>query len=277
MRPKRLYGIPSLNGLAHFTIDQPLLAVLCRIAELRGAWNERKKSLTAADQFALREAAAIDTGEAIGQLSLRRRAATPGETIIVKHSQASIDSYLAAFRRIEQLVAKWPPTADELKTMHRSVLAGRYGGVFKQKESDVSTVDEKGNERIVALTVPARHVARAIDNLVLRADALRGCEPVLLAGAFVCDLVIIHPFTDGNGRMVRLAGQASLVALGHDGLAYVSFERVFKRRRAHYFEALKTTRQWRDAPLDLNHWGMFYAITVKQAYEDLFAQLDRLI
>ncbi|MBC7466242.1 MAG: Fic family protein [Bdellovibrio sp.] len=60
-------------------------------------------------------------------------------------------------------------------------------------------------------------------------------DPIILAGLFHKQFVIIHPFTDGNGRTVRLATKAILAKLGLDTFYLFSFENYYNRNVTTYF------------------------------------------
>lgn len=53
-----------------------------------------------------------------------------------------------------------------------------------------------------------------------------------------CELVLIHPFRDGNGRVARL--QATLMAL-QAGLPLLDFSGIKGRTRQAYFAAVRTS------------------------------------
>lgn len=61
-------------------------------------------------------------------------------------------------------------------------------------------------------------------------------DPIVLAGLFHRQFVIIHPFVDGNGRTVRLATKAILAALGIDTFHLFSFENYYNRNVTAYFQ-----------------------------------------
>lgn len=60
-------------------------------------------------------------------------------------------------------------------------------------------------------------------------------DPLILAGIFHRQLVIIHPFMDGNGRAARLATKALLAALGLNTFDLFSFENYYNRNVTKYF------------------------------------------
>ncbi|PIR58033.1 MAG: hypothetical protein COU71_00900 [Parcubacteria group bacterium CG10_big_fil_rev_8_21_14_0_10_38_31] len=60
-------------------------------------------------------------------------------------------------------------------------------------------------------------------------------DPLILAGIFHKQLVIIHPFVDGNGRTARLATKALLAKMGLDTFDLFSFENYYNENVSKYF------------------------------------------
>lgn len=61
-------------------------------------------------------------------------------------------------------------------------------------------------------------------------------DPIILAGLFHKQLVVIHPFIDGNGRTARLATKVILAKMGIDTFNLFSFENYYNRNISKYFE-----------------------------------------
>lgn len=61
-------------------------------------------------------------------------------------------------------------------------------------------------------------------------------DPVLLAGLFHKQAVIIHPFMDGNGRSTRLMTTGILGLTGLDVFPIFSFEEYYNRNVSRYFQ-----------------------------------------
>jgi Fic/DOC family len=85
------------------------------------------------------------------------------------------------------------------------------------------------------LALPATAVSDAIDAFTRCYDSRlwHGLHPVLRAGLAHCELVRIHPFSDGNGRLARLVLQAMLI---EDRLPALPLEAVFFWNRGAYIE-----------------------------------------
>jgi Fic family protein len=63
-------------------------------------------------------------------------------------------------------------------------------------------------------------------------------DPIILAGIFHRQCVIIHPFIDGNGRTTRLLTTAILGKAGLDLFEIFSFENYYNRNITRYFKAV---------------------------------------
>ncbi|MBI1909831.1 MAG: Fic family protein [Deltaproteobacteria bacterium] len=82
-----------------------------------------------------------------------------------------------------------------------------------------------------------RDVPKMMDNLIRFVKEKRGhIEPLILAGIFHKELVIIHPFMDGNGRTARLVAKALLADMGLNTFNLFSFENYYNKNVAAYFQ-----------------------------------------
>lgn len=60
-------------------------------------------------------------------------------------------------------------------------------------------------------------------------------DPLILAGIFHKQFVVIHPFIDGNGRTARLAAKSLLALLGLNTFTLFSFENYYNKNVSRYF------------------------------------------
>lgn len=61
-------------------------------------------------------------------------------------------------------------------------------------------------------------------------------DPLILAGIFHKQFVIIHPFMDGNGRTARLATKVLLAKMGLNTFNLFSFENYYNKNVSKYFQ-----------------------------------------
>ena len=78
-------------------------------------------------------------------------------------------------------------------------------------------------------------------------------HPVLKAGIVHYELVRIHPFLDGNGRMARAVATLVLFLDDYDIKKFFSLEEYYYREAAHYYEALKSAQEG-----DLTNWLEYF-------------------
>src|SRR5258708_9045664 len=113
--------------------------------------------------------------------------------------------------------------------LHRLLFAhtAMPGGSFKTEDNLVVDRSPDGSTTVRFKPVPAARTPFAIDDLIDRyqqAVAAGEHHPVLLSGLFTLDLLVIHPFADGNGRVARLLTNAMLTQPGYPRRPYLGSE-----------------------------------------------------
>lgn len=85
-------------------------------------------------------------------------------------------------------------------------------------------------------------------------------DPLILAGIFHKQFVVIHPFIDGNGRTARLFTKLLLAAMGLDTFNLFSFENYYNRNVAKYFEKVGVLGNYYDIKdkLDFTDWLEYF-------------------
>jgi Fic family protein len=63
-------------------------------------------------------------------------------------------------------------------------------------------------------------------------------DPLILAGVFHKQFVLIHPFIDGNGRTTRLSTKMLLAGMGLDTFNLFSFEYYYNQNVTKYFQTV---------------------------------------
>jgi Fic family protein len=118
--------------------------------------------------------------------------------------------------------------------------------------------------------VSAANTPFAIDDLIERykqAVAAGVHHPVLLSGLFVLDLLIVHPFEDGNGRVARLLTGAMLSEHGYTVGRYVSLEQAIAESADAYYQALlDSTHGWHEGTADPWPWLGYFTTMIAGAY-----------
>jgi len=116
---------------------------------------------------------------------------------------------------------------DKLKTKYQS---------GKLREEPVFVNDPR-IDRTVYWPPDAKDVPKLMDDLVGFVNNSKGIvDPLIIAGIFHKQFVIIHPFIDGNGRTARLATKVLLADMGLNTFNLFSFENYYNRNVTNYFK-----------------------------------------
>lgn len=145
------------------------------------------------------------------------------------------------------------------------------GGRFKSEDNLVVDRAPDGSISVRFRPVAAKetefHVAELIDRYNAAVSA-RAHHPVLLIGLFVLDLLVVHPFEDGNGRVARAITNALLIEQGYTVSRYVSVEQLIADSADSYYQALlDSTHGWHDGAADPWPWLRYFTNVLATGYE----------
>src|ERR1700733_11485422 len=182
---------------------------------------------------------------------------------------------LAGYRDAQDYLFQqdWRPlNAGLLLHLHRLLFAhtAMPGGAYKTEDNLVVDRSPDGSTTVRFKPVPAASTPFAVDDLIERhehAVAARGHHPGLLSGLFILDLLVIHPFEDGNGRVARLLTGAMLSEHGYTVGRYVSLEQAIAESDDAYYQALlDSTHGWHDGAADPWPWLGYFTSVIAGAY-----------
>lgn len=226
--------------------------------------------------------ASIEASSAIEGIVVddRRRAAeiVHGES---EHLRDRSEQELAGYRAALDYLYRehWRPLNVGL-IMHLHRLLFQYtetpGGAFKTTDNVV--VDRLADGTRVKRFTPVSaadspgQVAELVERYLM-SKAQDRHHPVITIGLFTLDLLTIHPFLDGNGRIARALTNALLQDAGYEVTRYVSLETSIARSADAYYAALlESTEHWHQARHDPWPWLRYFASRVARSYEE-FASL----
>ena len=116
-------------------------------------------------------------------------------------------------------------------------------------------------------------LCRAYEEAVGKGDM----DPLLLIPMFILDLLCIHPFNDGNGRMSRLLTLLLLYRAGYIVGKYISIEKLIEESKETYYEALQQSSQgWHEGTSDYTPFVRYTLGVVAAAYRDFSARVQVL-
>lgn len=117
-------------------------------------------------------------------------------------------------------------------------------------------------DEIIFIPPDSKDVRRLTADLLKFVESNIGkVDPIILAGIFHRQCVIIHPFIDGNGRTTRLLTTAILGLAGLDLFAIFSFENYYNRNITRYFKAVGLEGDYYDLKDDIefSDWLEYFA------------------
>lgn len=189
------------------------------------------------------------------------------------------------YRQVLDWIDKWglkmsqPVTYSEdyLKNLHkmtaRRLLPEDQAGDYRKVQ--VAIKNSRTGE-ITFMPPPPAEVPYQMEEFMfwLNSDSGRMHHPILRAGIAHYELVRIHPFTDGNGRMARAFAMLILFAEGYDVKRFFSLEEYFDRNAADYYKALKSVGEGES--MDLSFWLEYFTYGLAQELERVKEQVLKL-
>jgi len=85
-------------------------------------------------------------------------------------------------------------------------------------------------------------------------------DPLIVAGVFHKQFVIIHPFIDGNGRTTRICTKVILAGMGLDTFNLFSFENYYNKNVTNYFNNVGVLGNYYDIAdlIDFTEWLEYF-------------------
>ncbi len=100
-------------------------------------------------------------------------------------------------------------------------------------------VNDPRTRKVIYLPPDVKDIGKLMDDLIeFVSDNRNEIDPLILAGIFHKQMVIIHPFMDGNGRTTRLATKVLLAEMGLNTFNLFSFENYYNKNVTKYFQTV---------------------------------------
>lgn len=193
---------------------------------------------------------------------------------------------LAGYRRAldwvfsrERRVAVVPALFRRLHALAQGSLSGD-AGKWKERDNEIIEVLPTGEKKIRFVPTSARDTLDTMEALCRNyREALddERVPPLLVVSTFVFDLLCIHPFRDGNGRVSRLATTLLLQAHDFQVVRYASLERLVEESKEEYYAILaKCSQGWHEGRNEIVPWWNYFLSVLRRAYEEFERQVEFL-
>jgi len=167
-----------------------------------------------------------------------------------------------------------PPTPALTLRLHRQLYAHTKaaGGQLKREDNVIGERGPHGVRRVIFRPPPWQQTEGLVQGLFggyPQAAEAQAAHPLIVLAAFILDLLAIHPFEDGNGRVARLLTTHELLRLGYGVARYVSIEQRIYETRNGYYAALEASQGgWHDGKHRIWPWTEYLVSVLADCYAD---------
>jgi len=274
--PDRLVGLPIPIGTGW------LLGACMEARGKQDLWLRQKPEVLEV----LREQAIIQSAESSNRIegvtveANRLRPLVIGRARPRDRSEEELAGYRAALNWIFSRKNPVAVTPDVIRRLHALAQGGSSGdaGEWKRRDNEVIEILPSGERSVRFVPVSAKETPAAVEMLCHQYRAATDDEripPLLMVATFVFDLLCIHPFRDGNGRVSRLATSLLLQTHNFQVIRYISLERLIEEGKEEYYRILKLCSQgWHEGKNEIIPWWNYFLSTLRRAYKEIEHQVE---
>lgn len=168
-------------------------------------------------------------------------------------------NYRKALDFISEYLSKDVPITERLiREIHKITVKDVRGnsadpGNYRKKQNYV--INLKTHEILYTPPRPSRVPSLMKEFVVWLNKKREFLSPIFIAGIAQIQLVNIHPFIDGNGRVARLLATLILYKKGYDFKRLFTISEYYDKNRAAYYEAIQSVP---DHDMDLTYWLKYF-------------------
>lgn len=252
-----------------YTISHLLLGNIKRIAELVTELNHHSLPRTVLLDFS-KDARAVSVhastsieGNPLPLTEVRRLLKSRPEH--ARDSEKEVLNYNQALEQLDGWLSEKPEQALNLKhflSIHKSVMKDLLPGIKCGKlRQEPVFVNDPRQHKTVYWPPDHQDVPQLMQELLSFVVQSQGqLDPLILAGLFHRQCLIIHPFIDGNGRTTRLATKLLLAQMGLNTFPLFSFERYYNQDVTRYFKQVGVLGDYYDLrdQIDFTAWLEYF-------------------
>jgi len=170
-----------------------------------------------------------------------------------------------------------------IQQLHSFCQGGFSGdaGEWKKRDNEIIEILPNGERKVRFVPTSASDTPQAVDSLCqeYRKICEDDCAPsLLIVATFVFDLLCIHPFRDGNGRVSRLCTTLLLQAHGFDVARYISLERIIEQSKEDYYRVLaECSHGWHEGENEIIPWWNYFLSVLRRAFKELEEKVESTV
>ncbi len=200
-------------------------------------------------------------------------------TKLTERDQQEVVGYFDALDLIDEQYESIDVSEGSIQNLHNQLLkySGKdawHKGNYKQLSNSVEASLPDGTTQIIFQTTPPGFATEdAMRAMVDWYQAESDAHPLVKSALFCYELLSIHPFQDGNGRISRLLATLLLRKFNYKWIRYVSFEHEIESRKTEYYRILRACQSQRPGE-DITEWVLFYLSCLQNIQQALLRKLD---
>ena len=160
----------------------------------------------------------------------------------IRESEREVLNYNQALQELNKKLEaeKVKLSLDLILNIQRQITEGLLPKFESGKLRDKPVVvNDPRTGKVIYLPPDTKDVKTLIADLIKFVNSNRNeIDLLILAGIFHKQMVIIHPFMDGNGRTTRLAAKVLLAEMGLNTFNLFSFENYYNKNITKYFQTV---------------------------------------
>lgn len=181
-----------------------------------------------------------------------------------RDSEWEVLNYNQALESLNKLLAKdnFDLNLESVLNIHQNVITGLLSkfesGKLRQKPV---VVNNPRTGQVVYLPPDIDQVEHLMSELIAFISQNQNkIDSLILAGIFHKQMVIIHPFMDGNGRTTRLVTKCLLAEMGLDTFNLFSFENYYNQNVTKYFQLVGEFGDYNElmSEIDFTSWLEYF-------------------
>lgn len=244
-------------------------------------WTSRKPDLLEAlrEQTIVRSVESSNRIEGVTIPADRLRPVVLGKEKPRDRSEEELAGYREAIDWIFSLTPPVPVTPSALQRLHSlAQRASGDAGEWKKRNNEIIEIMPDGERKVRFVPTSAEGTPGTVELLCRNYNEMCDDEripPLLLIATFVFDLLCIHPFRDGNGRVSRLATTLLLWLHGFQVGQYISLERLIEENKEGYYSVLaECSAEWHEGTNEIIPWWNYFLGMVRRAYKEFERRVE---
>ncbi len=273
-------------------VPAAILKLIAEIDEFKGAWlalgRIAPERLTALRRVATIASVGSSTrieGAKLSDKEVEVLLAGIEARSFASRDEQEVAGYAAVMDTVFASFGEIALTENHIRQLHRDLLQHsakdeRHRGQYKTHVNHVEAFGPDGERLgVVFETATPFDTPRLMRDLVgwTRANLDDGeLHPLIVIAIFVVELLAIHPFEDGNGRLSRVLTTLLLLRAGYAYVPFSSLESVIERNKDAYYLGLRRTQSTLHTELpDWQPWLDFFLRALRQQKVELEKKLQR--